>query len=184
MKTWVIRLPGGGWFLGSVGLLWLANPLAAGPARAEPDEVPFHPTRILVKLKEGQQKIAGHPVLKQHGMKIRRQFKSPALQRLAVLDLANDAEAKAAKALAPEVRTRRLQERITALRATGKFEYVEPDYTRTLNAEPTDTAYTDGTLWALRNTDLGNGLQEVAIITLPAASDRQFYKLQVTQPAP
>ncbi|MCX6876269.1 MAG: hypothetical protein NTW21_21050 [Verrucomicrobia bacterium] len=138
----------------ALAALLLAKPLAAQPVKGDPDKAPFHPTRILVKLKEGEPKIAQQPVLRQHGLKVRHQFK--ALERLAVLDLEDDAEVKATKALAPEVRARRLQERMTALRATGRFEYVEPDYIRTLDGVPSDTAFADGTLWALRNTGQNN----------------------------
>jgi subtilisin family serine protease len=122
-------------------------------ANAHPGKAPFHPTRILVKLKEGERAIAEQPVLREHGLKVRRQFKG--LARTAVLDLADDAEAKA---LAPAARTQRLKDRIAALRDTGRFEYVEPDFIRNQSAVPSDTAFADGTLWALRNTGQNSGL--------------------------
>ena len=75
-----------------------------------------------------------------------------------MLDLADATEAKAALALAPAERAQRLQARIAALQATGLFEYVEPDYLRTASLEPTDSAYTDGTPWALHNTGQSNGV--------------------------
>ncbi len=140
-----------------VAALWLTQPLPAQGIMAGPEKAAFHPTRLLVKFKEDGQKPAQQALLRQHGLKIRHQFKSPSLQRLALLDLADDAEVKATKALAPEVRTRRLKDRITALRASGHFEYVEPDYLRTQNAVPSDIAFSDGTLWALRNTGQNNG---------------------------
>ena len=45
-----------------------------------------------------------------------------------------------------------------SLQATGRFEYVDPDYLRTLNAEPTDSAFVEGTLWALKNTGQNGGV--------------------------
>lgn len=44
-----------------------------------------------------------------------------------------------------------LLDRIQALKASGLFEYVEPDYYHHLYKTPTDSAYTDGTLWGLWN---------------------------------
>ena len=75
-----------------------------------------------------------------------------------VLDLSDAGAVRAALALAPADRALRLHARIAALRATGLFEYVEPDYLRTRCLEPTDAAYADGTLWALHNVGQSNGV--------------------------
>ncbi|MBI4626541.1 MAG: PQQ-binding-like beta-propeller repeat protein [Verrucomicrobia bacterium] len=47
---------------------------------------------------------------------------------------------------------------IARLRATGRYEFVEPDYIRHLAVEPNDPRFTDGSLWALKNTGLNNGI--------------------------
>ncbi len=38
------------------------------------------------------------------------------------------------------------------LRATGRYEFVEPDYLRWVQASPNDPKFNDGSLWALNNT--------------------------------
>jgi alpha-tubulin suppressor-like RCC1 family protein/subtilisin family serine protease len=57
-----------------------------------------------------------------------------------------------------EARGAELMKRIQELNATGQFEYVEPDYIRTIDALPTDASFTDGSLWGLRNTGQSGGL--------------------------
>ena len=47
---------------------------------------------------------------------------------------------------------------IRALRATGAFAYVEPDYELTTTLTPTDARFTDGTLWGLNNTGISGGV--------------------------
>lgn len=44
-----------------------------------------------------------------------------------------------------------LTEEIQRLKATGLYEYVEPDYLKSISLDPTDQRYRDGTLWGLRN---------------------------------
>jgi subtilisin family serine protease len=45
-----------------------------------------------------------------------------------------------------------LKKQIAELEATGLFEYVEPDYIVGIQRSPTETSFTDGSLWGLRNT--------------------------------
>ncbi|RME67140.1 MAG: hypothetical protein D6781_13835, partial [Verrucomicrobia bacterium] len=52
---------------------------------------------------------------------------------------------------------------IEALRATGRYVYVEPDYVVTLDQTPGDLALVDGTLWGLRNTGQKGGVPGVDI---------------------
>ena len=59
--------------------------------------------------------------------------------------------------LTPDLRARRLADRIEFLQATGLFEYVEPDYVVTANAAPDDLRFRDGTLWGLQNTGQDGG---------------------------
>jgi outer membrane protein assembly factor BamB/subtilisin family serine protease len=61
---------------------------------------------------------------------------------------------------------------IARLRATGRYEFVEPDYVVRALASPSDPAYLDGSQWALRNTGQ-NGGQAGADIRAPEGWDLQ-----------
>lgn len=50
-----------------------------------------------------------------------------------------------------------LKSRIAALRNSGDFAYVEPDYLQFASAEPGDAAFNDGRLWGLRNSGQNGG---------------------------
>jgi subtilisin family serine protease len=130
------------------------NPLLAQPNKASEGEQ-FHPTRIIAKLKAGEKAGLQPAALKQQGLKVQRQFSL--LPQVVVFDLDDQSQAKAAQALPPQARAKALRERIARLQATGLYEYVEPDYIRTINTEPTDSAFADGTLWGLRNTGQNGG---------------------------
>jgi hypothetical protein len=56
-----------------------------------------------------------------------------------------------------------LAKRMAALRASGQFEYVEPDYIVSIDAVPTDSGFTDGTLWGLKNTGQNGGTSGVDV---------------------
>ncbi len=58
----------------------------------------------------------------------------------------------------PEVDGRHLRTRIGNLLATGAFQYVGPDYVVNASLTPNDTAFTDGTLWGLKNTGINGGV--------------------------
>lgn len=67
----------------------------------------------------------------------------------------------------------RLIKRIKQLRASGHFEYVEPDWiVSTMQTAPgplpDDAAFTDGRLWGLRNTGQDGGVAGVDINVVPA----------------
>lgn len=53
---------------------------------------------------------------------------------------------------------KQLLRRIEALKKTGAFAYVEPDYVVHIDATPTDAAYANGTLWGLNNTGANGGV--------------------------
>ncbi|MFK7831036.1 MAG: S8 family serine peptidase [Congregibacter sp.] len=57
---------------------------------------------------------------------------------------------------------------IERLKATGLFEYVEPDWRVQALNTPTDASFTDGTLWGLRNTGQSGGVSGVDINVLSA----------------
>lgn len=52
----------------------------------------------------------------------------------------------------------RLDAMISELQASGLFRYVEPDYPLKAYEAPSDSFFTDGTLWGLRNTDQSGGI--------------------------
>ena len=120
------------------------------------DNQRVHPTRILAKLRAGASVQTRQGVFNQHALKIHR---APALvPRLMVLDEDDKHPGHAANAADPGGRAGRLRDRLAALRASGLFEYVEPDHVISLSATPTDTRFIDGTLWGLRNTGQSNGV--------------------------
>jgi len=57
-------------------------------------------------------------------------------------------------------------EAITRLRATGRYEFVEPDYLLHVDATPNDTRFT--TQWSLANTGQSNGIVSADISALAA----------------
>jgi subtilisin family serine protease len=152
-------------FLLSVFLI-LPALLPAQPAIPAKEAEPFHPTRLIAKSVGGEKALLRDKALAMAGLKVHRQFRL--LPQVTVLDLADGSEAKALKTLAPAERAKRLQQRMAALRATGLFEYVEPDYVRRASLEPTDAAYTNGTLWALHNFGQNGGTPGADIGAVPA----------------
>jgi subtilisin family serine protease len=113
-----------------------------------------HPTRILAKFLDAEKERAAASLLQQQGLQVRKRF--GLVPGLTVLDESGNVAAAAAPAVVPTP-DEKLASRIAALKASGLFEYVEPDFIRTINAEPTDSAFTDGTLWALKNTGQNGG---------------------------
>jgi subtilisin family serine protease len=138
-------------------LLAVAGFAAGQHPKDAPQHEPFHPTRLLVKFRDDGQAAARNAAIAGEGLRVRRQFRSAGLERLAVLDEANEKAARAAGAQGQAARLRRMQERMAALQASGRFEFVEPDYVLKASATPTDTAFTDGTLWGLKNTGQNGG---------------------------
>lgn len=129
---------------------------AAQPAKIAPEERPFHPTRVLVKFVAREPSaIQTAAAIQPEGLRIQRQFRL--LPGVAVLDVADENTVGTATALTPAEQSKHLWQRSAAIETTGLFEYVEPDFIRTINAEPTDSVFTDGTLWALRNTGQNGG---------------------------
>jgi hypothetical protein len=114
--------------LGFLVLVSIVNSLLAqpnNPGKAAPDGEQFHPTRIIAKLKAGESAGSQPTALRQHRLKVHRQFKL--LPQVVVLDLEDQAQTRAVQALPPQARAKRLREEIARLQATGLYEYVEPD---------------------------------------------------------
>jgi subtilisin family serine protease len=142
----------------------LAAPQPNQPNGARPGP---HPTRLIAQLKQQ----AGAPVraaaiVAQYGLAVRKQFThSPGL---VVLD-ETAAQAQAQANATPQERKLKLLTRLNALRQSGLFEFVEPDYVLTANAAPSDSAYQDGTLWGLQRInsasawDITNGSTNVIV---------------------
>ncbi len=105
-----------------------------------------HPTRLIAKIKPGQEATlrTGSPLLRRHGLSIRG--RSNLAQGLIVLDLANT---NAIGTAAGQAANQAQLARITALRNSGAFEYVEPDHVVHAHRQPSDSAFQNGTLWGL-----------------------------------
>jgi len=153
------------WLVGLTSFFTL-NALPAQTNKAASAGVPFHPTRILAKYAALGKALLPKAMLQQQGLAVAHQF--ILLPQTVVLDLADASAAKAVLALAPTDRAKRLLAQIAALRATGLFEYVEPDYVRSINTLPNDLAFTKGTLWGLYNFGQSNGVAGADIGAIPA----------------
>ena len=133
-------------------LVWAMVSLITGVAGAQNNTVPWvmmdgkrvHPTSILVKYGTRTTAATAGTVATAANLRVTREFRG--LSRWAVLDLHPQAARPAAGQEAQALR-----DRITQLRQSGQFEYVEPDYVRKLSLTPADTFFLDGTLWGLRN---------------------------------
>lgn len=135
------------WGLAAVGAA--ASALAAQPAYVRLDGLEAHPTRILARFKDTVVAQATSGTLNQLGSRV--EWESKLVSGLAVLeDAATPGAASQASTDETAVR-RRLTDRINALKLSGLFEYVEPDYVVLPTLTPTDSAFVDGTLWGLRN---------------------------------
>src|SRR5438309_1273153 len=113
------------------------------------DNYTVHPTRILAKFKEGALSAWSTEAANQIGSRIHKRYKL--VPGLAILEEANTVTRATVSANDEETRRSRLSNRIEALRASGLFDYVEPDYIVHALLAPNDQAFIDGTLWGLRN---------------------------------
>src|SRR5580765_479821 len=113
------------------------------------DNYTVHPTRILAKFKDGVVSTWNTEAANQIGSRIHRRY--GLVQGLAILEEASSVTRATVSANDEETRRTRLLTRIEALRASGLFEYVEPDYIVHAFLAPNDQAFVDGTLWGLRN---------------------------------
>ncbi len=107
---------------------------------------PVHPTRILAQFRDVNQVAANAPLLQQAGLKVLREY--DLVPGLVAFEDLNPADAATNSAT---VLQNRLLARMEALRLSGQFEFVEPDYIVHTTLAPTDQAFTNGILWGLRN---------------------------------
>ncbi|MCX8090770.1 MAG: S8 family serine peptidase, partial [Verrucomicrobiae bacterium] len=129
--------------------LLLALDVWAAPPRFRQDRVLARP-RAEAGVRQANAIAAAHAAL---GARVHRQYAR--FGNLQVLQLP--------KGLPPE-------RAIERLRATGLFEYVEPDYTLRALLMPNDPRFTDGSLWGLHNTGQSGGTAD-ADIDAPEAWD-------------
>ena len=123
--------------------------------------VKAHPTRLLAKFSKSAEIARVKPAL----TKTRYELYRTPLNRGGLVVLESSAAENTQVASDEEARIKgsALTERMDALRASGQFEFVEPDYIVSIDAVPTDSALTDGTLWGLKNTGQNGGTSGVDV---------------------
>ncbi len=120
-----------------------------------------HPTRILAKYKTGNVTKSALAPLRQLGSKLDHKYSL--VPGLVVLDTTNTVQKTKFSVQEQPALASQLLQRIQALKASGLFEYVEPDYVEHADLAPTDQAFTDGALWGLRNYGQSGGTRGVDI---------------------
>lgn len=118
------------------------------PATAKPDHSnDIHPTRIIAKYFGKPDVVSMNRELAQQRFQIRKHF--PQLPGVVMIE---SLPAHRPGTL-PDAATRKkeLRKRIETLRKSGRFEFVEPDYVLRTRITPSDSAFTSGALWGLRN---------------------------------
>lgn len=122
-----------------------------------------HPTRLMAQFKRpGQGLMSGAARL---AASVEHRFSL--VPGMVVLDT-QGGRAGLLSATNPPDAAQQLLDRIEALKATGLFESVEPDYVVNLAALPTDSAFTEGKLWALWNVGQEGGVPGADISVVPA----------------
>lgn len=122
-------------------------------------------TGILAKLKEPgnvAKKAAASQGLVQRGLRQKSDFAIRGVDGLMLLERETKRVEDAA------MTNEELALKIKELKATGLYEYVEPDWIVTVQQVPTDSAFTNGSLWGLRNTGQSGGTAGVDVNAVPA----------------
>jgi subtilisin family serine protease len=111
-----------------------------------------HPTRVLAKFKPAADR---GDLAASADVAVQRRYSQ--VPGVVTVELADQAKLKARVGgnATPEAP---LLETIKTLKASGLFEYVEPDYVVHADATPTDRAFLDGRLWGLKNSGLLGGV--------------------------
>ncbi len=128
-----------------------------------------HPTRILAQLADPSQ-ADGPALASVHALGSRLERRYALVPGLVLLE--DTALRAPASIVRPDetAQRQRLRDRIQALKASGLFDFVEPDYLVRPLLEPNDAAFRDGRLWGLRNLGQDGGVPG-ADISAPAAWD-------------
>jgi subtilisin family serine protease len=137
-------------------LLLLAAPLAAENQWTAYGDKQVHSTRLLARFRGGAADSVRSNLLAQSSERMTRSF--PLVPGLVVLEPDSTAARRAAGAPAAKNPAAALRARIAALMASGRFEYVEPDYELKATLVPNDSRFVDGTLWGLKNSGQSGGL--------------------------
>ena len=115
-----------------------------------------HPHRLLGRLKDGAAAAAAAALASEEMGVLRRSALSPGDVTLSAVRPVLTPVTSRAEA---ESRGEAMQRRIKSLLDSGAFDYVEPDYLVSVQqTAPSDAAFTDGRLWALRNTGQNGGV--------------------------
>lgn len=115
-----------------------------------------HPTRILARFSAESGPTERREALERNELGVLEEF--ALVQDSVVLDVTGERPGPVADREEAERRGEAMLDRIKALQKTGRFIYVEPDYVVQATVLPTDTGFTDGTLWGLRNTGQNAGV--------------------------
>jgi len=128
---------------------------------------------LLVKLKKANLRenkaLTNLQILAADGCVVIKSYKMiPSLYQVSII---NEADAKAVKnnkQLSKKDKGTLLINSMKKMMASGNYEYVEPDWIININDRPTDTAFTDGSLWGLENTGQNGGVPGVDVNVVPA----------------
>jgi len=117
-------------------------------------------TRLLARIKPenltGPGRIKANEAISGEGFQIRRDF--GLVPGLVYLERVGS-RADLSVVVTPETRAAGLLSSLSTLRDSGLFAYVEPDFVVHASDAPTDTKFTDGTLWGLLNTGQDGGVE-------------------------
>jgi subtilisin family serine protease len=164
--------------------LALASGLAAFTVGAQaPDPVVLgthrvHPTRILARFAEPLQatSLSTLSTLKAEGLTVSRHYQS--VPGGVVLELKPTATVMSTQPASPQEQAQALAAKMTALRNSGLFSYVGPDYwEHTMLTEPDDARYQDGTLWGLNNYGQNGGKPGADVIHDPSGSSTNAWDI-------
>jgi len=144
-------------------------PPGAGPRRVPPsppvdyrthyvliDGQKAHPTRLLARFKPDAAPADRRDALEPHELGILDEF--DITPGAVVLDTTGVRPGPVVDEDDARSRGEIVLDRIKALLKSDRFLYVEPDYILQASLVPTDSSFTDGTLWGLRNTGQNSGV--------------------------
>ncbi len=118
-----------------------------------------HPSQVLAKLKTGARadRVALNRLLGESGLHVANEYNIvPGLLLLSAAQSDSRLQSLNRGDYRPGAADEKVDiaSLIDTLDGSGLFEYVHPDYVSKLTADPIDSAYTDDTLWGLRNRGL------------------------------